>query len=722
MRRLLPVFLLIMGCSGRDPRSPLNVLIITMDTTRADALGVYGCKSILTPSADRLAREGALFTQAYAPVPLTLPSHCTLMTGLYPPGHGVRNNGNYSLGDVTTLADLLSTEGYSTAAFVSAFVLDSQFGLARGFDSYFDSFSEEVGERQGYFGCVERGGDEITDLACEWLESSQQPFFLWLHYFDPHYPYQPPAPFDSLYNNPYLGEIAFVDSCIGRVLEKLEKQGFSERTLVVLTSDHGESLGEHGENSHGLFLYGATTRVPLIMRLSSVVSPGVRIDDCISLADVLPTVCDILGVDVPEEVQGRSMTSLFSGDSGADVPVYLETLVPLENFGWSEITGVIHRGWKYYRVPYPELYNMAEDPGETLNLSHDQARIRMEMEDLLSDLEKDLSLNRAISSRIEPDSETRKKLEQLGYVWNPTPGDGEKIDPKLMVQIVNQMEQALLYVNTGKFEGAEGIFQSVLEIDPDNIMAHNHLGALYLITGRENEALSHWRKVIELNPQFADARRNLARLLRGRGSYDEAAIHFRVLLDLNPRDVKSLTQLGIIAMEKGELERALFLFDRANSIDSTSVETRENLASVLRRSGRVDESTGHLEWVLEHKKDAPSSINLARAYHTLGRYEEAVDGFTKAIELAPLSFKAYNDRGISLLELGRFDDAEVSFKNAITIRKNYAEPHFNLGNLYRQTGKPKEAGESYRRFLELWQGSETMREKVTRALENLNIR
>jgi len=686
-------------------------------------LGAYGCEDIRTPAIDRLAGEGALFTLAYAPVPLTLPSHCTLMTGLYPPGHGVRNNGSYLLhGDVTTLAELLRDEGYSTAAVIGAYVLDSRFGLAQGFDSYDDAFPGGSDDRQNYFSCVERRGDEVTDLACKWLDSAREPFFLWLHYFDPHYPYQPPAPFDSLYRNPYIGEIAFLDSCIGRVVRKMDEKGLYQKTLVILTSDHGESLGEHGEMSHGLFLYGATTRVPLILRLPGTVSPGTRIDDCVSLADVLPTVCDLLGVESPRDVQGRSMTSILGGRAGDDVPIYLETRVPLENFGWSGITGVIHTGWKYYRVPHPEIYNMAEDPGETLNLSEDSTGIRTEMEALLLDLEKELSLEFREKAQVELDSETREKLERLGYLWNPTPVSGGHIDPKLMVQIVNQMDQALLLVNTGEYAKAEGIFESVLEIDPDNITAHNHLGALLLIVGREDEALSHWRKVVDLNPQFADARRNLAKMLAGRKLYDEAVAHFEVLLGMNPEDVESMTQLGVIRVEKGDLEGALSVLESACRIDSASVPARENLAVVLRKLGRVGEALGHLRWVVKHKHDAPSSINLARAFHSLGRYEEAVEGFTRAIEIAPASFTAYNDLGTSLLELGRFDEAEVAFINAVTIRKNYAEPYFNLGNLYRRTGRPEEAGDSYRKFLELWQGSGEMRTRAERALVNLENR
>ncbi len=750
---LLVALFLFSSCGGGESPTT-NVLVITLDTTRMDKIGAYGAVDVRTPWLDRLAAGGVTFTGAYASVPLTLPSHATLMTGLLPPGHGVRNNGNYVLPkDVTTLAEIFSEHGYTTAAFIAAFVLDSQFGLAQGFDLYDDDFEDDGGDKAEYFGYEERGGGEITDLACDWIRSAGEPFFLWVHYFDPHYPYEPPAPYDSLYRNPYLGEIAFTDSCVGRVVGALEEKGLRERTLIVVVGDHGESLGEHGEMSHGIFLYDATMRVPLIMNHSRLLPSGVRVEADVSLADVVPTLGDLLGFDCPRKVQGKSRMPEIRGAPGPVTPIYLETVYPQENYGWSDITGVLSGSWKYLRVTEPELYNVDEDPGETVNLFAEEKEVVRDMEALLDSLSASLSLDFGYDARTELDADTQEKLENLGYIWTAEQGADQNIDPKRMIHVVNQIDYGLLLFTRGELDEAARIFSGILEMDPNNLTAHNLLGICFIKMGRESEALYHWRKVIELKPNSIDARRNLAKVLKSRKLYPQAAEQFRTVLELNPDDVKSLVELGEmslasgdtgaatdyysrslqidpdllppcralagIALERGEDEAALEYLERAFAIDSTSVGVREDLVSVLKRAGRHEDAVRHQRWIADRKDDAPSFIRLGHALDRIGESEEAVVAYEEAIERDSLSFRAYNSLGGSLLSLGRYDEAEAMFLKAVDLNPRYAEPHFNLGNLYRSTGRIEDAKRSYRIFLERWEGGEGARRRALKTLEEL---
>lgn len=757
MACLPPVFLMFLSSCGGGREAPAtNVLIISLDTTREDKIGAYGMdEEISTPHIDRIAGEGVKFSSAYSSVPLTMPSHSTLMTGLSPLGHGVRNNGNYVLpDDVTTLAELLEREGYHTAAFIGAFVLDSQFGLSQGFELYDDTFGDSGADKSGYFGFEERDGAEITDLTCDWLRSAEQPFFLWVHYFDPHYPYEPPAPFDSLYANPYLGEVAFTDSCVGRVVAELDATGLRERTLIIIVGDHGESLGEHGEMSHGIFLYDATMRVPLIMNLPGRLPSGITVDTPVSLADVVPTLADLLGFDCPGDVQGRSVLPWITGAGGESAPIYLETVYPHENYGWSGITGVLSGGWKYLDVTEPELYNIVEDPDETQNLYSEEQVVVAEMEALLDSLSAALTLDYGYHAPSELDAGTREKLESLGYVWTAEQGGSQNIDPKRMIHVVNQIDYGLLLFTRGDLDEAARIFSHILEMDPNNLTAHNLLGICFIKMGRESEALYHWRKVIELKPNSIDARRNLAKVLASRKLYRQAEEQFLTVLELNPDDVKALVELGDIALESGDVESAeeyyarvleidpdlvvpyreladiagrrgeqevaISYMEQAFALDTTNVVIRQDLARALRQAGRYRESLRHFRWLASERDDAPSFINLGHVLERVGESEEAIVAFQEAIERDSLSLRAYNSLGTTLLSLGRYGEAESMFMKAVALDENYAEPYFNLGNLYRSMGRKDSAIRSYRTFLELWNGSEAIRQRALNALEELS--
>jgi arylsulfatase A-like enzyme/Flp pilus assembly protein TadD len=749
------VLFCLISCSGEKQPGKPSVLLVTVDTMRADRIGAYGCRDVETPNIDRLAGDGVLFARAYSAVPLTLPSHATILTGLYPPGHGIRNNGNYRLPEeAVTMAEVLRGAGYATAAFVGAFVLDSQFALDQGFDLYHDSFLN-IDAASGPFTYAERRAGEVTGLAAEWLGKVKEPFFLWVHYFDPHYPYAPPPPFDERYRDaPYLGEIAYADACFGSLLGALEKKGKRGNTLVILTSDHGESLGEHGEESHGVFLYEAPVRVPLVMAMEGVLPEGSRIEGDASLADIFPTVLDVLGIAVPPTVQGRSLLPLLGGGPSGESPLYMETLLPLENFGWSEVKGLVSGRYKYLRVPETELYDLAVDPAESMNIARREPGLAARLDSLLSQLESGYAREAPSAAFRQMDEETRAKLESLGYVWrSPALAGSAKPDPKKMIRIVAETEAAKRLFEEGRFDDAARVFEGILVRDPGNVTAHNLLGMVLSRAGDTEGAVTHWRKALELSPGYLETYRNLGALLREKGDLDasaallgealaqnpeytkahlelgltlremgkrkEARAEFTRALELDPDFAQTYVFLGALSRESGDTDSALYYYRGALARDTTSIEARRSAAKLLQRKGEVSESLRHFGWVARRENDAPSYVDLGKALERAGKGEEAAGAYRQAVRLDSLAVEAYNNLGIALFKLGRYEEAEESLKKAAGLSPDYAEPHFNLGNLYRRTGRTEEAIQSYSRFLDLWKGDEETRKRAFETVEQL---
>src|SRR5512139_3520064 len=369
----------------RPPPAAVNVVVVTLDTLRADRLGCYGFRRVETPNIDAVAAEGVLFEQATSTVPLTLPSHASIFTGLIPPNHGVRDNGGFFVEEkLTTLAERMKQGGWTTGAFVGAWVLDSKWGIGQGFDHYSDRFDLSK-YKVVNLGTVQKKGDEVMDLALAWLETvKQRRFFAWIHLYDPHTPYEPPEPFRSRYpGQPYVGEVAYTDQVVGRLVAWLKGAGVWDRTLLVLLADHGESLGEHGENAHTFFVYDATQHVPLIVR-TPWGNRG-RNRSQVSTVDVMPTVLDLVGLPPQPKIDGRSLARLVLHPAGsAPELAYSETYFPRFHYGWQHLRAVRDGKWKYIEAPTPELYDVQQDPGETKNLhtalSHQAEDLRLRLE------------------------------------------------------------------------------------------------------------------------------------------------------------------------------------------------------------------------------------------------------------------------------------------------------------------------------------------------------
>ena len=535
----------------RSPR-PLNVLMITLDTTRADRLGCYGYSLARTPVLDRLAQRGVLFERAYAPVPLTLPSHASMLTGLYPPEHGLRNNGGAALpAGLPTLATELQAAGYDTGAFVAAFVLDHKFGLQRGFDKYDDDLSLSDPTLDGHH--QYRDGSLVIDAALRWLRPrTQKPFFCWVHLFDPHYPYLAHEERfgDNFADRLYDAELAYVDEQIDRLLLSMEKSGVLENTVIVVVGDHGESLGEHGELSHSMTVYDATLRVPLLVASPKDIRPGHRVVEPVSLVDLAPTILEHLGQKPLANTSGRSLQPSLRGEAMPGLPCYAETDEPYHAGHWSPLRTLITQKWKYIRSPRAELYDLLADPPELRNLA-------AEMPDQVQELEQELTawedrMNERLADNVALTEQERRALTGLGYAsYRDTNGEEEHPlrDIKDMLPYYYKLTDASSMIDAGKYELAEPILREVLAVDADYFAAHGELGRCLVRLNRLPEAVQSLRRAMELDPGAEGVQSMLGATLFMQGDYPAAVEALELAIRLNPDTYQNYFNLGM-ALEK----------------------------------------------------------------------------------------------------------------------------------------------------------------------------
>ena len=499
-----------------------NVLIVTFDTTRADYIGSYGNAKIRTPALDQLAQAGVLFERALAPVPITLPSHTSLMTGKVPFTHGIRDNGLFVLADEqTTLAEILRQNGYHTAAAIGAYPLSAQFGLNQGFElfdehltaSYEDLSGERVFPKQRLF-FDERKAARVNEAILPWLEEHhQQPFFVWLHYFDPHHPHEPPPPYNHLYaHDLYAGEIAYADESLGTVLDQLKRLGVYDRTLIVFTSDHGEGRGEHNESTHSLLAYNATLHVPLIIKPPQSLTTaklGQRIAHWVGLVDVLPTVLDLLDLPIPDDIQGVSLRPELEGETAAGTkhrPLYAETLSPRLSRNWGELRALVVDNYKYIHGPRPELYHLADDPHEIHDVLAEQpertAQLRQALEAYLTE-----HAVAGLDSSVEIDPATIERLRALGYIQGSSEpvgpidevlrDDGDPPQDHAGRSSMYSHAKNLLFQRRG-LEAREFI-RELLKSDPDNAHYLELLVNAELQLGHSDEALAILNQLEQLD-------------------------------------------------------------------------------------------------------------------------------------------------------------------------------------------------------------------------------
>lgn len=634
------------SCGRRDaattgaPSPARRAVLVTIDTLRADRVGAYGAPAGRTPALDALAAAGARFETAISPAPLTLPSHATLLTGLDPPGHGVHHNGVFRLADeVPTVSEALRAQGVATAAFVAAYVLDGRFGLARGFDVYDDDMALAA-PTFGAAAMAERPADRVVDAALAWLERAPDRFFLWVHLYDPHAEHRPPEPFASRFgHDPYAGEVAFADAQLGRLLAAVDARWPDGATLVLATSDHGESLGEHGEATHSYSIYDATQRVPLLL-VAPGVRPGTAVPGVVRLADVAPTLLEGLGAPPLPGATGTSLLAAASGSGLAPRVAYVETLATELDWRWSPLFGVRTESHKYVRAPTPELYDLRADPGELRNLAEASPALVAELDGLVGEL---TAGARGAAPTHALDPAERAQLEALGYLGTgPAPdpatpgapfGTVGGTDPKDELHLVGQLHSANSLMGKGRFEEALALVDRLGERG-DHIQGmalRAALGARRLERARELT-----QGLLERAPSDPETRSLVGLLAENEGKPDAARAAYEEALALGAPSAAPHTGLGRLAEGAGRLEESRRHYEAARASAIPDPEPTWRLAALELEAGQVERGSGLLLGLPQgtlRREDA--ALRVGRAELAAGRGELARLRVDAALREAP---------------------------------------------------------------------------------------
>jgi choline-sulfatase len=730
-------------------REALNLVIVTLDTTRADRIGAYGAQGVETPGLDRLAREGVLFEQAVAVAPLTLPAHSSMFTAKFPPEHGVRDNGGFFLGpDHVTLAEVLKARGYRTGAFVGAYVLDSKWGLDQGFDTYADDFDISL-TRGVSLSATQRPANEVLDKALPWIsESGGSPFFAWLHLYDPHAPYRAPEPYGSRFkNHPYNGEIAFADSQVQRLLSHLESLGAYDRTIISVIGDHGESLGDHGESAHGFFIYNSVTHVPFIIRAPFSATRQRRVVDPVRAVDLMPTVLDLLGAGPPQRVSGTSLVPLMTGArSELALDAYSEAMYPLHHYGWSDLRSLRAGRYKLIDAPRPELYDVDRDPQESTNLFAERQALAERMMAQLRRLEERFNTTTAELPASDVDPEARERLAALGYIGSfvasaSDPRTG-RADPKDKIGLFNKLGDAQEISRDAEpndrasFTKVVALLEAVIREDPQVIDAWFMLGTQHLRKGDASKAVEYFQRTLRLKPDYDLAVINLASAYRRLGNDEAALAGFEHYLKIDPSDAFVHYQMGEIWLDRGDLARAEQQFSRALQLNPQVVAAKNALGVIALKRGdaaaaerlirealatkpdlrlahfnlaviaeqRGDVVAAEREYFEELKRypdNHRAAFNLFRLYEKVGDREGQLGALKQSIQSNPQFAEGY-------LYLAKFYlDSGINLDEAIQLARKGLElaprspnaplGHYVLADIYNRQGRAREAAEQLAR-------------------------
>lgn len=648
----------------------LNLLLITIDTLRTDSLSCYNAEQLKTPNIENLAEKGATFTRAFAHASTTLASHTNILLGTTPLFHGVHDNLNFKVKEeYLTLAEHLKQNGYSTGAFLGAFPLDSRFGLSQGFDTYDDG--DFWSKNNGNNISAERPAGVVIDKALEWLNGCEDPWFIWVHCFDPHHPYEPPEPFRTQYKDaPYDGEVAYVDHELGRLFAYLEKNRLEGKTLIVFTADHGESLGQHGEKTHGCFAYNSTIWIPLLVRIPGV-EPRV-IHQNVSHIDLFPTVCDVLKIKKPTFLQGASLMPCAEGEKPEQRTIYFESLSPYYNFGWAPIRGIIQDKQKFIESPIPELYDLEKDFAETNNLAP-KSKLDAYREKLDRIIKIQESSN-SLDAKKRMDKETLDKLKSLGYIGSYGGERKQKFstedDPKVLLPYHYKSEEALELKDQGKIgEGIEFLKEVITE-KKNVAKAYSNLASIYRSQGRLDDAIQVLRMGFEFNPESYTIFSGFLGYLSEAGRWDEMISVFKGStfqnLDFDPY-VWDLVGQG--HLQKNDFGKALSFCEKAVSIDEKYAVSYSNLGSIHLKIFNLTSNPEELSKAsLDYKKALELDPNIASAHHGLGLihmyegdYDEAVDHLETALHLQPDMHHAVYNLGIAYLKKENVGEALQQF-------------------------------------------------------------
>ncbi len=717
-------------------KAPRNLLLVTIDTLRADHLGSFGYAEAQTPRLDALARGGLRFARATTVMPLTLPAHSSLMTGTFPAWHGVRDNGGFYLADdQVTLAETLRDRGYRTGGFVSSFVLDHRWGISQGFERYFDDFDlDKFGDAPG-MDVIQRPGSETVDQALSWIGGEpDKPFFAWVHLYDPHTPYEAPEPFRSRFPRTMVGaydaEIASSDSQVGRLLDALQSAGRLDDTLVIVTGDHGEMLGEHGEQSHGFFIYDAATHIPVI-----VSGPGVpvrEVPDQIRIVDLMPTALELLRVAGPKATQGVSLLPLARGER-LGLIAQSESWYPRYHYGWSELLSVQDERHQYIRAPRPELYDLEDDPRELADQSAGDAARLATLDKALTDHLARMTNQAAAKGPQTVDSEAEEKLAALGYVGGGVSArhleDRPRGDPKDKIRLYNLLKLAGTSSVEGRTDEAIAQVREALAADPDIVEGYMLLGNFQKKAKRPAEAIASYKQALERDPEHQGALFSLALAYKDQGRLKDAQLGFEHARTLDPRNGKVLWQLADLFMREGDQAKAQavihdalarkvdeqrFLlklgesqiegkqFGEAETSLKRALEKKPNLDTasfnlglVYEERGEIDKAMAAYEAELAHNDKAHrAAFNLAKLLQKQGRLPEAIARYRRVTEIQPGFGTGQLYLAKALLDSGDLTGAEEWARKGLAANpeKNIAPlGHYVLADVFNRLGRGPEA-------------------------------
>jgi arylsulfatase A-like enzyme/Flp pilus assembly protein TadD len=622
----------------------INVIVITIDTLRPDHLGCYGYKQIHTPNIDALATDGVRFERAYTSVPVTLPSHTVIFTGTYPTYSGMHDFAGNKLGSSQpTLASALKSHGYTTGAVVASAALDSRFGLNRGFDFYYDHFDFNR-MQESNIEEMERPGNIVADITLDWLKNNyQKKFFFWMHLYDPHYPYRPPAPYDAEYKDHlYDGEIAFADEQVGKLVRFLKDKNLYRTTLILVAGDHGESLGEHGEKTHGFFIYNATLHVPLIFHLPASETARTRTPKTlVNLADLMPTILQLLHLKIPSDVEGQSLVPVLEGKSEAERSLYAETFLARLHFNWSELRSVETERYHYIDAPKPELYDLSTDPREVQNIFAQKPAVTQELSTRLKSLIAQYTAGEEQAQKTGLDPALMERLKSLGYAGfsgggSPEVSNHDLPDPKDRIQIYQLFSDAMSDSQHARYEQSVEKLTTVLQTDPDSIPAHYILGLDYYRMQQFPLAVEHLQRVMHLSPEYALACYQLGLAYARAGDMDNAEQTLKRTLQLDPTNYDAAFNLGAVYLQKKMVPEAASAFRQAIAINSDYAPAHRALGEVLLYEQQVDDALAELRRAEKLQPEDPAThAALAKALATKGLNEQAQEEMRRAQQVQP---------------------------------------------------------------------------------------
>ncbi len=661
----------------------LNIILITIDTLRASYVSAYGLGKANTPNLDKLAKDGVLFEHCISQTPLTLPSHTTILSGTYPMYHNVRDNGGFIVPEkLTLISEILKKRGFKTGAFIAAYVLHSKWGLNQGFDIYRDNFDMSK-YKMISLGKIQKRADEVLMEAENWISKNKKnKFFTWIHLYDPHTPYSPPSPFrERFMDKPYRGEVEYTDYQLGKFFDFLKNEKLFDNTLIIITADHGESLGQYHEKTHGFFIYQPTVWVPLIMR-APINFPAKRVNVLVESVDIVPTILETLGIDKNRDIQGKSLLPLMlgKGDKREFDIAYTETYYPRFHYGWSELKAIYSRGYKYIYSPKEELYDLKNTNSEERNILLHKSKLRKRMKKILQKFIKEKSKKSlSVIENRNLNKEEIKKLAALGYISTMVNTKDKKIlaDPKDKIHIYNNLLKIKKLMGERKNDEAIILIKEIISKEPEITDAYMVLGNLYYRKKDYKAAMDSFYNVLKRKPDYNFAMINIVNCLLGMGDLKKAKKEVNRFLKQFPEDYALYSALGKIYLMQNDYDKSLENFLKVLEINPRNGEIMNKIGEIYIVKGKLEKAENYL------RKAVTIAPKLKGVYYNLAQVEEkreciekAIEYYQKEIENNPENFKAHYNLAENLREIGEYDKAVNHYEKSMEIKPEFNIPYF----------------------------------------------